>query len=87
MIGKELSFLFELELAVRAALEPRRFSESSNSLLSCKTLVDGRRCVEGGGTVVGKPPAGRKLSGFVTVSIDIYQQEVGQMPLALVSRE
>jgi len=34
---------------------------------------------------VRKRPAGRKLSGTVTVSIDIYQQEVGSMPLAFAA--
>ena len=41
MIGKGL---VKLELAVGAAFESRHFSESSNSPLSCKTLVDGHRC-------------------------------------------
>ena len=39
MIGKALSFLFELNLVIGATLDSHRF-KSFNSSLSCKTLVD-----------------------------------------------
>jgi hypothetical protein len=40
MIGQEICFLFEFDLAVHTVLDPRRFSESSESPLSCRTLAD-----------------------------------------------
>jgi hypothetical protein len=40
-IGQEIYLFSEFDLAIRAVLEPCRFSESSELLLSCGTLAAG----------------------------------------------